>query len=162
MKLYRNVTPDDAAEICRIYNPYVTDTTVSFEQEPLSVEAMRLRIEEIAKDCPYIVCEIDGKVAGFCYVHPWKERPAYAGTMETTIYLDTRYKHQGIAKEMMALLIDRCRQRGYYSLIACITAENTDSCHFHERLGFKLVSHFKAVGHKFGRPLDFVDYQLVL
>ena len=81
MKLYRNVTPDDAAEICRIYNPYVTDTTVSFEQEPLSVEAMRLRIEEIAKDCPYIVCEIDGKVAGFCYVHPWKERPAYAGTM---------------------------------------------------------------------------------
>lgn len=162
MKLYRNVLPDDAAEICRIYNPFVTDTTVSFEQEPLSEEAMRRRIEDIASQYPYIVCEVDGHIAGYCYVHPWKERAAYGGTMETTIYLDDRYKHQGIAKELMTLLIDRCRHLGYHSLIACITADNEESCHFHARLGFRLVSHFKAVGHKFGRDLDVVDYQLIL
>lgn len=162
MKLYRNVVPDDAAEICRIYNPFVTDTTVSFEQEPLSEEAMRRRIEDIASQYPYIVCEVDGHIAGYCYVHTWKERAAYGGTMETTIYLDDRYKHQGIAKELMTLLIDRCRHLGYHSLIACITADNEESCHFHARLGFRLVSHFKAVGHKFGRDLDVVDYQLML
>lgn len=162
MILYRNVTPDDAAEICRIYNPYVTDTTVSFEQEPLSIDAMRQRIKDISSEYPYIVCEADGCIAGYCYVHPWKERAAYCGTMETTIYLDRQYMHRGIAKELMTLLIDRCRHMGYHSLIACITADNADSCHFHEKLGFKLVSHFKAVGHKFGRDLDVVDYQLLL
>lgn len=162
MRVYRNVTLDDAGEICRIYNPFITDTTVSFEQEPLSVEAMRQRIIDISSHYPYIVCEVDGEIAGYCYVHPWKERAAYGGTMETTIYLDDRYKHQGIAKELMTLLIDRCRHLGYHSLIACITADNEESCHFHARLGFKLVSHFKAVGHKFGRDLDVVDYQLIL
>lgn len=162
MRVYRNVTPDDAGEICRIYNPFITDTTVSFEQEPLSVEAMRQRIIDISSHYPYIVCEVDREIAGYCYVHPWKERAAYGGTMETTIYLDDRYKHQGIAKELMTLLIDRCRHLGYHSLIACITADNEESCHFHARLGFKLVSHFKAVGHKFGRDLDVVDYQLIL
>ena len=94
MILYRNVTPEDAAEICRIYNPYVTDTTISFEQEPLSVEEMAQRIKDISSEYPYIVCEADGCIAGYCYVHPWKERAAYGGTMETTIYLDRKYMHR--------------------------------------------------------------------
>lgn len=160
---YRKVTPGDAAEICRIYNPFVTDTTVSFEQEPLSVDDMAQRIRDISAHFPYIVCEVDGgRIAGYCYVHPWKERAAYGGTMETTIYLDNDYKHRGIAQKLMAMLVDECRHNGYHSLIACITADNAESCRFHEKIGFTLVSHFKAVGHKFGRELDVVDYQLIL
>ncbi|MDE6403235.1 MAG: GNAT family N-acetyltransferase, partial [Muribaculaceae bacterium] len=68
----------------------------------------------------------------------------------------------GIGRELMKELIAECRRRGFHSLIACITAENTVSCAFHERLGFVRVSHFKEVGYKSGRKLDVVDYQLIL
>ncbi|MDE6792697.1 MAG: GNAT family N-acetyltransferase [Muribaculaceae bacterium] len=51
----------------------------------------------------------------------------------------------------------RCR-----SLIACITAENEESCRFHERLGFERVSLFREVGVKFGKWLDVADYQMRL
>lgn len=62
----------------------------------------------------------------------------------------------------MERLIEACREAGFGSLIACITYGNEASCRMHERLGFRRVSHFKAVGCKFGRTLDVVDYQLLL
>lgn len=155
---------DDSPAIAAIYNPYVIGTTVSFETEPLSNEAMCRRIEAIAADHPYIVAEsaADGAVAGYCYVHPWKERPAYAGTMETTIYLHPHWQHRGLGAAMMRQLINECRRRGYRALIACITADNEASIRFHKQLGFSKVSHFSAVGHKFGMLLDVVDCELLL
>ena len=68
----------------------------------------------------------------------------------------------GIGQVLMDHLIKECRERGYMSLIACITAENEGSRRFHERLGFSQVSDFKRVGYKFGRYLDVTDYQLQL
>lgn len=158
----RPVAASDAEAICRIYNRYVTDTTISFETEPLSIGAMRRRIETIAGECPYLVCEVAGEVVGFCYVHPWKERAAYGMTMETTVYISPSYHRRGIGRLMMTELISECRRRGYHSLIACITADNDASCSMHAALGFKQVSRFEQVGMKFGRLLDVVDMELIL
>lgn len=164
-KIRRVDVGTDAADIARIYNGYVTGTTVSFEVEPLSVDAMRARIADLSDGgYPYYVSfdEADGRITGFCYAHPWKERSAYNPTLETTIYLAPDVWHEGIGRALMARLIADCRAGGYVSLIACITAENQASCRFHESLGFVKVSCFKAVGRKFGRLLDVVDYQLML
>lgn len=62
----------------------------------------------------------------------------------------------------MRRLIEDCRALGFHSLIACVTAENSTSVRFHERLGFSQVSRFVEVGLKFGRRLDVVDLQLIL
>ena len=156
------VCVDDAAAITAIYNRYVTETTTSFETEPVTVEAMRRRIAELSSQFPYYVAAIDDMVVGYCYAHLWKERAAYRDTLETTIYLSPDVKHQGIGTRLMRHLIDDCHQRGYKVLIACITAENHESREFHARLGFKQVSLFEGVGYKFGRRLDVADYQLTL
>ena len=108
------------------------------------------------------MAENNGKLIGYCYAHPWKERAAYCKTLETTIYLASEAKGKGLGTRLMDRLIDECRNRGYHVLIACITAENEESCQFHERLGFKKVSHFEQVGQKFGRWLDVADYELIL
>ena len=160
--MIREVRPDDAAQIAEIYNRYILETTISFETQPLSAEDMRIRIEEISSYFPYFVAENNGKLTGYCYAHPWKERAAYCKTLETTIYLASEAKGKGLGTRLMDRLIDECRNRGYHVLIACITAENEESCRFHERLGFKKVSHFEQVGQKFGRWLDVADYELIL
>ena len=160
--MIREVRPDDAAQIAGIYNRYILETTISFETQPLSAEDMRKRIEEISSNFPYFVAESDGKIIGYCYAHPWKERAAYCKTLETTIYLASEAKGKGLGARLMTQLIKECRNRGYHVLIACITAENEESCRFHERLGFKKVSHFEQVGQKFGRWLDVADYELIL
>lgn len=162
-KFIRPVNPDtDVTSIAVIYSPYVENTTVSFEVVAPDVTEMRKRIDEIQKHCPYYVWEENGMILGYCYAHPWKTRPAYSNTLETTIYLSPDATGRGIGKKLMEVLIKDCRERGYHSLIACITAENTRSCVFHEHLGFSKVSCFRQVGFKFGRYLDVVDYQLQL
>ena len=153
---------EDAAAIAAIYNEYVLHTTISFETAALTPQAMQARIEAYAAECPYLVYEEDGCILGYCYAHRWKERAAYARTWESTIYLSPRACGKGIGADLMQELILRCRNAGCRVLIACITQGNERSCRFHESLGFRQVSHFHAVGMKFGKLLDVVDYQLNL
>ena len=158
----REVRPDDAPAIAHIYNRYVLETTVSFEFEPLSVEEMRQRIEDIASTHPYFVYESDGNVCGYCCAHQWRERKGYRHTMETTLYVADGYHHKGIGSLLLARLIEACRAKGYRALIACITGENETSIAIHSKFGFKQVSLFRQVGRKFGRWLDVVDMELLL
>lgn len=152
----------DAAAIAALYNEYVLGTTISFETEPLSTEAMATRIAAYSAECPYLVWEEEGEIRGYCYAHRWKERAAYARTWESTIYLSPQACGKGLGQVLMLELIRLCRTAGCRVLIACITQGNERSCRFHEALGFQQVSHFRNVGEKFGQLLDVVDYQLNL
>lgn len=159
----RAVRPsEDAAGIADIYRWYVENTTVTFEMVALSENMMRRRIEEISSHFPYFVWEEESRILGYCYAHNWKSFEAYDITWETTIYLDPEARGQRIGTQLMERLIGECRERGIISLIACITADNQESCRFHEALGFKAVSLFRNVGRKFGRLLDVRDYQKIL
>jgi phosphinothricin acetyltransferase len=157
--MIRSVLTSDAAAIAEIYNYYIVNTTTSFETEPLSVDDMRQRIASISDRFPYFVWVADGRVVAYCYAHEWKERAAYSHTWETTVYIDAAYQGQGIGRKLMMALIAECRTRGAYVMVACITAENSCSIRFHQKLGFAAVSHFIGVGEKFGRRLDVVDMQ---
>lgn len=158
----RPVRPDDAEGIADIYNEYVERTTVSFETEAVSADEMRRRIGALAPAFPYFVAEDGEGIAGYCYAHPWKERAAYARTLETTVYLSPRHMGCGLGRRLMAELIGECRRRGAHALVACVTADNERSIAFHEGLGFRRVSLFREVGRKFDRWLDVADLQLLL
>ncbi len=160
--MIRKVDLRDAAAIMAIYNGYITDSVITFETEPLSLEEMRGRIAAVSADFPYWVYEVEGKIAGYCYAHPWKEKAAYSRTLETTVYLSPEYTGRGLGRLLMQKLIDDCRERGIHALIACITEGNEASCALHLKMGFKQVSRFHQVGWKFGRWLDVMDYQLLL
>ncbi len=84
--MIRRVELQDAKAIAAIYNEYVIHSVVTFDIEPVREEDMRGRIAGISAHYPYFVCESDGKVVGYCYAHPWKQRVAYGHTLETTVY----------------------------------------------------------------------------
>lgn len=158
----RPVAADDAPALAEIYNPYVTETDISFETQPLSADDMRRRIADTAARFPYLVAESAGRPVGYCYAHLWKERAAYAQTWETTVYVDRRHCGRGIGRRLMERLVDECRRRGAHALVACITGGNAPSTALHEALGFERVSRFGQVGRKGGRWLDVEDFELLL
>ncbi len=160
--MIRPVHSADAPAIASIYADYVRDTTVSFELTPPTIQQMQERIAALSVQYPYFAYERDGQLLGYCYAHAWKERAAYTHTWETTIYLAPTAKECGIGTALMQRLIEACRAAGCHALIACITDDNMASRAFHEKLGFRKVSHFSQVGFKFGQWLDVTDYQLVL
>ncbi len=161
--MIRNVRKEDITAIAAIYNGYIADTCITFETEPVSAEEMGKRIQSFTeKGYPCLVCEENGKVAGYCYAHAWKEKQAYSHTAETTVYLHPDSKGRGMGRQLMTALVDSCRQKGLHVLIACITVPNEASVRLHESLGFRQVSRFNEVGQKFGRWLDVYDFQLTL
>lgn len=163
--MIRQATPQDAPAIAAIYNEYVEHSTVTFETVPVTEGEMRARIEAtIAARYPYFVYEAgkDGSVAAYCYAHRWKERAAYGHTWETTVYVSSAHRRQGIGRKLMERMIEESRRRDVRALIACVTGENVASAALHLALGFKQVSRFEAVGLKFGRWLDIMDYELLL
>lgn len=160
--MIRKVEARDAGAINDIYAYYITETAITFETEPLPSGEMLHRIETLAAHGPYFVYEEDGRVLGYCYAHQWKARAAYAHTFEITIYLAHDAKRRGIGTQLLSHLIADCRQCGIHALIACITEDNSASIAIHEKFGFRQVSCYHEVGHKFGRWLGVKDYELIL
>src|SRR4051812_46337315 len=87
----RPATAQDARPLAEIYNHYILNTVVTFEEEPISPERMAERIQEVVdSNLPWLVAERDGKVIGYAYAGKWKGRCAYRFSVESTVYLSPR------------------------------------------------------------------------
>lgn len=160
--MIRPLLSADIPDITAIYNHYIAHTVVTFDTTLLTPADMQARLDPILTRYPAYVAIHDGRVAGYCYAHPWKGKDAYRHTAETTIYVDPQHHRQGYGRQLMAQLIDQAPQYHLHVLIACITLPNPASIALHQQIGFEQVSHFTAVGRKFDRWLDVADFQLTL
>lgn len=160
--MIRSATPEDAAPICDIYNHYVRETVVTFEEQPVAAEEMAKRIADIVKGLPWLVWEEGGRVLGYAYASPWKVRAAYRHSVEASIYLAPEATGRGIGSSLYRAIIEDVRRRGVHCLIGGAALPNPASVALHERLGFEKVAQFKQVGFKFGRWIDVAYWELVV
>lgn len=158
----REVTDSDVPAICAIYNSYVTGSVITFEEEIVPVAVMQGRVTEITKSYPWLICEIDGQVAGYAYASAWKTRSAYRYSVESTVYLGSTYCQRGLGTALYRELIGRLRAARVHRIMGGIALPNEASVALHERLGFKKVAHFEEVGWKFSRWIDVGYWQLSL
>ena len=85
-KHIRHATGGDAEAICAIYNHYVTNTTISFEEEPVSAAEMAGRIADVgAAGLPWLVMVEEGELIGYAYSTKWRARPAYRYSVESSV-----------------------------------------------------------------------------
>lgn len=160
--MIRAATSADAGQIASVYNHYVTQTVISFEEEPLTASAMRDRINAIQRTHAWFVAEDQGVVQGFAYAAPWHARPAYRHTAETTVYIDNAHHGRGVGTSLYEVLLDDLRKRGVHAALGVIALPNPGSVALHERFGFEQVGMLKAVGRKFDRWVDVGFWQLML
>jgi len=150
----RPFSPGDELAISEIYNHYITDTVVTFEEQPLSPAQMRERIDAYTAHHPWLVAEVDGAIAGYCYAAKFHARAAYRHTAELTVYLRRGCERRGLGRRLYAPLLQHLQQQGCHALLAAIALPNAGSVGLHESLGFRKVGHLAEVGYKLGRWVD--------
>jgi phosphinothricin acetyltransferase len=159
----RSALATDAETISRIYNYYVQNTVITFEEEPVSAEIMATRVAEVqGASLPWLVAEIGSVVVGYAYASKWKTRSAYRYSVETTIYLDTGRKGAGIGSKLYSELLAILRTRGIHAAIGGAALPNDASGALHEKLGFEHVATFRQVGFKHDRWVDVAYWQVLL
>jgi L-amino acid N-acyltransferase YncA len=153
--MIRPVRATDTAAICRIYNHYVLQTIVSFEEEEVTPEEMAKRIAKVASaGLPWLVLEGEGCVLGYAYATPWKERSGYRYAVESSIYLEASAGGKGHGSRLYGELLATLRTLPLRTVIGGVALPNDASVGLHEKLGFRKVAHFERVGWKCGRWVD--------
>jgi len=153
----------DAEAIRTIYNVEVSDTTVTFDMVPRTLEQQEEWLREHAGGHPAIVALDDsGTVVGFGSLTPYKERPAYSPTVEDSVYVHRSLRGHGIGQALLAELVRLAEGYGYHSIVARIVGGHDASISLHEAHGFELVGVEREVGRKLGRWLDVAVMQRML
>lgn len=158
----RPAVAEDLPHVREIYNHYVMNSTVTFDEKPMTLAEMRRKFAKVSKlNMPFIVAVSPrGLILGYAYVYPWKEKAAYRYTVENSIYLGPGATGKGLGKVLLKELMDRSKAAGIKEIIAVIADKGADaSIQIHKSFGFKEVGHMGRVGFKFGRWLGTVMLQ---
>jgi len=158
----RQVETGDCGAICDIYNHYIENTVISFEEEPLTVADMEQRVATCTATYPWLVCVEGDSVLGYAYANRWQVRCAYRQCVETTVYLDPGHLGKGCGKLLYAALLPRLTRQGLHTAVAGIALPNAASIRLHERMGFRQVAQFAQVGFKQDRWIDVGYWQKML
>jgi L-amino acid N-acyltransferase YncA len=157
--MIRPVQLSDAAAIARIYQHYVTHTTISFETEPPTADDIVARIQKVSAQHSWLVDESEGVLRGYAYTSTFRERRAYQSTVESTIYLDQAAIGRGLGRRLYQALLDDAALKGYREALGVIALPNELSIKLHEKLGFFKVAHLEKIGYKFDQWIDVSIWQ---
>jgi phosphinothricin acetyltransferase len=157
----RDSLPEDIPGIAAIYRHAVLHGRASFELvAPDEPEMAARRAALVAGGFPHIVALLGGELAGYAYAGSYRPRPAYANTVENSVYVRHDRQGRGVGRALLARLIAEAEHRGFRQMIAVIgDSGNRSSIELHRRLGFMPVGTLRSVGWKHGRWLDSVLMQ---
>jgi L-amino acid N-acyltransferase YncA len=158
----RLATRDDAVAINAIYNYYVLHSTATFMLEPVTLEDRQEWLEDRPDVHPVTIAELDGRIAGWCALGPFRQRAAYGGTAEVGLYLDEAFHRRGIGRALIEDALVRARAAGLHVIVGGCCSETVASAGLLEACGFTRVAHFHEVGYKFGRWLDVIFFERIL
>jgi phosphinothricin acetyltransferase len=152
----------DAEALREIYNREVLGSTVTFDLVPRSLADQARWMAEHAGAYPVIVGVEAGEVIGFASLSPYRPRPAYATTVEDSVYVAAHRRGAGAGKALLTAVVDLAAQHGFHSVIARVVGDHVASIGLHRACGFNLVGVEREVGRKFGRWLDVAVLQRLL
>ena len=161
-RLIRLATPADLPAVRDIYNHYVHTSTCTFQLDPDTAEEREAWFADRGPAHPVVVAEEARAVVGWAALSPWKERAAYARSVEASIYIHPDHHRRGIGRALLLDLVARARELGHHVIVGGACTEHPPSIALQEALGFERVACFREVGYKFGRWLDVAYLQLIL
>lgn len=152
----------DCFAICEIYNFYIQNSVVTFDEQTMELsqwEEKRAYLEK--QKLPFIVAESEsGEILGFAYVAPWRQKSAYRTTVEDSIYLRAAATGKRIGTKLLEELLVLSKQAGVKEVVAVISDSGAESSvRLHEQFGFKKQGHLAKVGFKFDRWLGTILMQ---
>lgn len=160
--LIRLALPSDGPRLAAIYQPAVVGSFLSIETTAPTGEEMTRRVVETTAVRPWLVAEDDGQALGYAYASPHRIRPAYAWSVEVSIYTAPEAHRRGLGRALYTSLFAVLRLQGYQNAYAGVTVPNPPSSAFHEAMGFEFLGTYQRVGYKLDRWLDVRWYAISL
>ena len=163
MKIIR-CEPTHASAILAILNEAIVSSTALYDYAPRTPAMMQAWFEAKTKGRFPVIGVVNdaNELLGFASYGIFRAWPAYKYSVEHSVYVDTRFRNQGLGKILLRELIDVATTQDHHMLIGGIDAANTASISLHRSLGFAHCASIKQAGFKFGRWLDLEFYQLIL
>lgn len=158
----RPATVADLEAINRIHGPEVLHGTATWDTEPWTLDQRREWFSHHDAMNPVLVAEHQGEVVGFAYVTLVSQKAGWRFTREDTIYIDERFRGQGVGDLLLGALLALLRELGVRLVIASITSTNTASIRLHAKYGFEVMGEMKNAGYKFGQWLNTTYMQVDL
>jgi L-amino acid N-acyltransferase YncA len=158
----RLVAPTDAKAIADIYRPFVESSPISFETDPPDETEIQKRISGSLPSYPWLICELEGCVAGYAYASRHRARSAYKWSVDVSVYVRPEFQRRGIGRGLYLSLVRILRAQGFFNAYAGIALPNPGSAGLHESIGFKAVGVYHNVGYKQGAWHDVGWWELAL
>lgn len=158
----RDAVAADLPAVREIYNYYVANSTVTFDEDAMTLKEWKVKFANLSKlGMPFLVAESpSGQLLGYALVAPWKPKRAYRFTVENSIYLGPAAAGKGLGRALLAELIDRSKAAGLKEMLAVIADQGAEaSIALHEKFGFTEIGRMGRVGFKFDRWLGTVLMQ---
>lgn len=151
----------DVPRLMDIYNHYIRETPTTFDIDEKDAAERSRWLAQYSLTGPYriFVAEDGGRVTGYAYSARFKERAAYATSIETSIYLAPDVTGKGIGSRLYTTLFDALAGEDVHRAYAGITQPNDASRRLHERFGFREIGIYREVGRKFGQYWDVGWYE---
>jgi phosphinothricin acetyltransferase len=152
----RPAAEDDLEAINDIYNHYVVETHITFDDEPVLMDSRREWFSHYAATGRHrLLVAVEGKtVIGFASSSRFRPKPGYLTSVETSIYLAPDATGKGAGGKLYAELFKAIEGEDLHRAYAGIALPNPASIALHEKFGFKRVALFSEQGRKFGRYWD--------
>ncbi|AOV16060.1 hypothetical protein BJI67_02330 [Acidihalobacter aeolianus] len=160
--IVRPARESDVPSMHEIYRHYVETTIVSFEETAPDLDDFAARLCKYRNGWACVVAELGGKVLGYAYGGPHRERAAYRWSVEMTIYVAPGLQRQGVGRGLYRVLLPMLADAGYCNAYAGIALPNPGSVGLHRAVGFTPIGTFPREGHKFGRWHDVMWFHLPL
>jgi L-amino acid N-acyltransferase YncA len=161
----REARPTDLPVIKDLYNYFIRNTVVTFDDKPLDLNYWQQKFDSLSKfKLPFVVLvQGETEVIGFAYVAPWRQRSGYLKVVENSIFLTPAATGKKLGSKLLADLIQRSAAAGVKEIIAVIADRGADaSIRLHEKHGFVEQGHLAKVGIRFGKPIGSYLYSLSL
>ena len=155
--IIRDALESDLPAIIDIYNATVPTRMVTAELEPTTVEARLPWFREHSPNqYPFWVAENDGRVIGWLDFKKFMPRCAYRGTAEISVYVDEKFRRQGVARRLLEQAIVRGPSLEITAMVGLIFAHNEPSLELFERLGFERWGLLPRIARLDGNERDLV------
>ena len=157
----REAVEADLPALTDIYNHYVVNTAITFDVRPFSPDERRPWFLDHAGQPRYrlLVAEDASGLLGYATTSRWRAKPAYDTTVESTVYCRADAIGRGVGSRLYRALFAAVEQVDVEQIVAGVALPNAASVALHERLGFREVGVFTAVGRKFDRFWDVAWFQ---
>lgn len=140
-ELIRPATSADLDAVAGIYAREVLTGHATFDIDPPAPAVWERRLASEHPGDRFLVAELEGRVVGFAYASAYREKGAYAGTRETTIYLDPAVSGRGLGRRLYTELLDQLTAAGVHTALACLAVPNDASEALHRACGFERGRH---------------------